>query len=275
MEEQIKRATKVIEEADVLLITAGAGIGVDSGLPDFRGNEGFWKAYPALKGFSFVDMANPEWFYTDPHRAWGFYGHRLNLYRQTIPHQGFTFLLEWVQNKTKSSFIFTSNVDGQFQKVGFTEDQICECHGSIHYVQGFTTSGPICSADPLDLAIDHQQVKLIGDLPRHQDIQGAIRPNILMFGDMTWNDQRTETQYDRLERWLDIHQKSRIAVIEMGAGTAIPSVRYQGERVVRTHRQAQLIRINPRESQTPHVGDRGISIPLGALEALERIHQQY
>ena len=41
-------AAKLIASADGLLITAGAGMGVDSGLPDFRGNEGFWKAYPAL-----------------------------------------------------------------------------------------------------------------------------------------------------------------------------------------------------------------------------------
>ena len=35
-------------DCDGLLITAGAGMGVDSGLPDFRGREGFWQAYPAL-----------------------------------------------------------------------------------------------------------------------------------------------------------------------------------------------------------------------------------
>ena len=41
IEEQIAQAKQFIEEADAILITAGAGMGVDSGLPDFRGNEGF------------------------------------------------------------------------------------------------------------------------------------------------------------------------------------------------------------------------------------------
>ncbi|HQN18542.1 MAG TPA: Sir2 family NAD-dependent protein deacetylase, partial [Syntrophobacteraceae bacterium] len=36
----------MLREADAVLITAGAGMGVDSGLPDFRGNQGFWNAYP-------------------------------------------------------------------------------------------------------------------------------------------------------------------------------------------------------------------------------------
>ena len=35
-------------EADVVLVATGAGMGVDSGLPDFRGRDGFWRAYPAL-----------------------------------------------------------------------------------------------------------------------------------------------------------------------------------------------------------------------------------
>ncbi len=62
-------------------------MGVDSGLPDFRGAEGFWRAYPVMAklGLSFEEMANPAWFQTDPHLAWAFYGHRLNLYRRTQP----------------------------------------------------------------------------------------------------------------------------------------------------------------------------------------------
>jgi NAD-dependent SIR2 family protein deacetylase len=44
----IERAVRAVRDADALLITAGAGMGVDSGLPDFRGNEGFWRAYPPM-----------------------------------------------------------------------------------------------------------------------------------------------------------------------------------------------------------------------------------
>src|SRR5262245_5286806 len=52
----ISEAAAAIRSAEALLIGAGAGMGVDSGLPDFRGNEGFWKAYPPLRklGLSFT-----------------------------------------------------------------------------------------------------------------------------------------------------------------------------------------------------------------------------
>ena len=55
-----EKAAQWIAGADALVITAGAGMGVDSGLPDFRGDSGFWKAYPALHGYSFASMANPR-----------------------------------------------------------------------------------------------------------------------------------------------------------------------------------------------------------------------
>ena len=67
MQKLIDRVRHFIKSADAILITAGAGMGVDSGLPDFRGNEGFWKAYLAIGHLkkSFEEMANPQWFETD------------------------------------------------------------------------------------------------------------------------------------------------------------------------------------------------------------------
>ncbi|MCP6390612.1 hypothetical protein NL487_27205, partial [Klebsiella pneumoniae] len=77
-------AAELIAQADALVIAAGAGLGVDSGLPDFRGREGFWRAYPALgrAGLDFTTVASPLTFERDPELAWGFYGHRLALYRR-------------------------------------------------------------------------------------------------------------------------------------------------------------------------------------------------
>jgi NAD-dependent SIR2 family protein deacetylase len=49
----MKQAVEWLRDADGLLVTAGAGMGVDSGLPDFRGNEGLWRAYPALAAAQF------------------------------------------------------------------------------------------------------------------------------------------------------------------------------------------------------------------------------
>lgn len=144
-----QRAAQAIRQADGLLIAAGAGMGVDSGLPDFRGKNGFWKAYPALGkvNIDFHRIASPEAFMKMPERAWGFYGHRLKLYRDTVPHDGFRLLREMGATLPLGAFVYTSNVDGQFQKAGFSENNMCELHGSIHYLQCLSNCNQRWSAD--------------------------------------------------------------------------------------------------------------------------------
>jgi NAD-dependent SIR2 family protein deacetylase len=81
-------AAELVATAGALVIATGAGMGVDSGLPDFRGNAGSWHAYPALgaRGLDFAAIASARSFEKAARLAWSFYGHRLALCRQTTPH---------------------------------------------------------------------------------------------------------------------------------------------------------------------------------------------
>jgi NAD-dependent SIR2 family protein deacetylase len=264
-DKQIEQAAAWISQADGLLITAGAGMGVDSGLPDFRGAQGFWGAYPGLKNerIEFQDIANPQAFIQSPRRAWGFYGHRLNLYRQTVPHAGFGFLLKLGKAMRNGYFVFTSNVDGQFQKAGFDSERVVECHGSIHALQCIEPcTSAIWSADAVTVTVDEQACSAQSDLPWCPHCRQLARPNILMFNDWGWLSHQTDSQQRRMQRWLKTC--SHVVVIEIGAGTAIPSVRIQGESL-----RAPLIRINPMEYQTS--GSNMIGIQAGALEAMRKI----
>ena len=265
----IRHARELLMDADALFITAGAGMGVDSGLPDFRGVDGFWKAYPKARELNlhFEEMANPQWFETDPGLAWAFYGHRLHLYRETLPHEGFRELLKLSNTKKYGSFVFTSNVDGQFQKAGFSEDRVMECHGSIHHLQCLEDcQHKIWSSDDTIVEID-EGFKAMDPLPGCPYCGGMARPNILMFGDWGWNYNRTDAQRDRLTEWMGKlrEEGAKLAIIEMGAGTAVPTVRNTSEQIAREF-DVPLIRINPRESFGAQ-----IELPLGALEALEKI----
>lgn len=263
-------AAAAIRDADALIITAGAGMGVDSGLPDFRGDEGFWRAYPPMKaaGLSFVDMANPHWFRSEPERAWGFYGHRLELYRQTTPHDGFTLLRRWAGDKEGGAFVFTSNVDGQFQRAGFDDEQVYEVHGSLMHLQCVhDCRGTLWSAEGTSIDVDLASFRARSALPLCDGCGALARPALLMFGDGDWNSTRSDAQAARYERWLAARAGSRVAVIEVGAGTHIPTVRLHSERLVRAI-DATLIRINPREAQGPH---GTISLDCGAAAGLARI----
>jgi NAD-dependent SIR2 family protein deacetylase len=267
----ILRAAELLQDADALIIAAGAGIGVDSGLPDFRGSSGFWRAYPALQkaGLDFSSIASPAEFRAHPQRAWGFYGHRLALYRQTIPHDGFTTLRNWAHNTNFGATVFTSNVDGQFQKAGFADKGLHECHGSIHHLQCLDRCHEgIWSADGFVPEVDQEHCLLLNEPPHCPHCGGLARPNILMFGDWDWLEQRSGEQERRQEYWLS--NIRRPLVIELGAGTQIPSVRHFSQRIVHEF-NGRLIRINPREFQVPTQHDVGLA--LGALDGINAIAQ--
>ncbi|HHD84110.1 MAG TPA: NAD-dependent deacetylase [Campylobacteraceae bacterium] len=268
------RAQEILRDADAVLITAGAGMGVDSGLPDFRGSEGFWRAYPVIKdlGYRFEEMADPVWFEKDPTLAWAFYGHRYKLYSETTPHAGFSRLLAYAAQKPGSYFVFTSNVDGQFQKAGYDPNRIVEIHGSIHHMQcNLPCTRKIVPAKGLDIAIDPATFRTTSPLPRCSDCGAIMRPNILMFGDWHWIPDRTDAQSHALQRWLDAREarREKIAVLELGAGKAVPTVRIFSEQIAQNY-DASLIRINPHDHDVPH---GAIGIASGAREAIETLLQ--
>lgn len=265
----VERAAELLGSAEALIIAVGAGMGVDSGLPDFRGNDGFWKAYPALAkaNIDFYSIACPDAFVSAPRRAWGFYGHRLNLYRETVPHAGFDILKTWGDAMHHGYTVFTSNVDGQFQKAGFDARDVREYHGSIHHLQCHAgCSRTVWSTDGFTPVTDDDACELLSDLPMCPKCSGLARPNVLMFGDRDWSDQRAAAQDYRQETRL--REITNPVVIEIGAGVAIPSVRHFSQRMIYEF-DARLIRINPTDSQVPRDCDVGLA--MGALEAIQSI----
>jgi NAD-dependent SIR2 family protein deacetylase len=127
---------------------------------------------------SFTDIANPRAFHQQPELAWGFYGHRLDLYRKAVPHAGFGILKKWAVAK-KGSWVFTSNVDGQFQKAGFAKEQIHECHGSIHYLQCVDECvAGVWSASDFQPEVNEDQCKLLNAPPPCLCCGQIARPNV-------------------------------------------------------------------------------------------------
>lgn len=272
LQQNLENAAKLISNADSILICAGAGMSVDSGIPSFRGKDGFWNIYPALaKGEQdFYQSANPKHFAENPEQAWGFYGHRLILYRNAIPHEGYQVLKKLVEGRRGGHFVFTSNVDGQFQKAGFSEFRIAECHGSIHHMQCMRNcSLRLWSANSFEPEIDKERGLLVNELPRCPACLGLARPNILMFDDWNWISSRSSRQIEGFNNWFENHftKGKNPIVIEIGAGTGLPKIRKLSNQV-----PYPLIRINLHEAEVPSVGrPHSIGIQMGGLEALTAI----
>jgi len=93
------------------------------------------------------------------------------------------------------------------------------------------------------------------------------RPNILMFWDMNWVSAETRAESARYAAWLEALSGARLAIVECGAGEAVPTVRYESESTAARYDGA-LIRINPREPEGP---PGTISLRCSALEGLTAI----
>lgn len=256
IESNIARAAQWVARADALIIAAGAGMSVDSGLPDFRGSNGIWTTLlPA--GMHERDLGaftQGRCFAENPREAWRFFGRALDVCRDTPPHAGYALLRDWATAKRHGAFVYTSNVDGQFRAAGFDDARILECHGSIHHFQcarpcsstTWAAPGAIVPARP----------------PRCIHCGGPARPNFLLFSDPAWVVARTNAQRLRLEVWRGT--AANAVVIEIGAGAALPTVRMFAESL-----RLPLIRINAHDAQVE--GDSVLSLKGRALDILQRI----
>lgn len=178
--------------------------------------------------------------------------------------------------------MFTSNVDGHFQKAGFDDQRVLECHGTIHHLQCVDPSRSTeiwpASAQLSSLQVDENTLRAKLPLPLGPPgVNNQVaRPNILMFSDWTWLSDRTDAQDERFDAFLRPLRRSKgkptpFVVIELGAGHAVPTVRMRSEQLAAMP-GGTLIRINPTDYDLPtNDAHKFISLPLKALAALQAI----
>jgi len=163
----------------------------------------------------------------------------------------------------KPTFVFTSNVDGHFQKSGFNTNQIIECHGSINHLQCSNgCSDNIWTITKLPFKTNDLNFSIEGEYPSCPNCGGTARPNILMFDDNWWLSGRTKNQKENFYNWI-YENYGKITAIELGAGTAIPSVRN-----FCSYNAKNVIRINLNECD---VSKGQIPLKMSALSALTGI----
>jgi NAD-dependent SIR2 family protein deacetylase len=262
----ISLAALSLRLADAVVVSAGAGISVDSGIPDYRSSGGFWRDYKPLQKLGVTDpkaLGNAKLFATDPLLFLGIQAHMRALYEKTSPHAGYAALRGLIGLRPYS--VFTSNVDSAFVQSGFEPWRVAECHGNITRAQ----CGTPCSDHTWDMphiAHDPDTLRALEPLPRCPSCGGLARPNVCLFDDSTWIGAPYISSQLRHFDWLRsaAERGERVVIVECGAGSELPVVRMHSHGVMRKN-NATLIRINITESEGP---DGTISIPLGARDAL-------
>lgn len=261
----LDRVRRIIADADALILFTGAGMSADSGAPVFRGEGGFWQSYPAFKdlGLDFYQVASPRALKDSPSLFLGFYQHRKELYSSLTPHAGYMQLLNIMNTKLCGGYVVTSNVDGHHQKAGF--EDVYEVHGSIDRWQ---CSSEACAfenglIDAPALKLDNETMRVeLSDEATCGKCGEFVRPNILLFFDDEFCDTRVNAQKEHFDAYLDRLESGyrRVAVLEIGAGTGVPTIRFEAAKVARRF-NTKVIRINPEvapDNQVYHIASKAI-----------------
>jgi NAD-dependent SIR2 family protein deacetylase len=150
----IWEASQAIKNADILLVSVGAGFSADSNLAVYNDVANI----PAFKNkrITYPDLCSPEMLKNHPDLFYGFMGKCFNDYRANSPHEGYQIILQWKQSQFSQNpskpqnyfpnifhtrynmnpfFVYSSNVDGHFFTAGYQPSEVYEIHGSMEYWQ--------------------------------------------------------------------------------------------------------------------------------------------
>lgn len=265
---EIEQILSQLEQAEVMVITAGAGMSADSGIPTYRGENGAWGQLEGELQGEITNIMTPEFINQNAILMWRRFARgkqKAHLYK---PHEGYHILKDWEERFSLDTFIVSSNVDGMFQKTGFTENQVFEVHGAGAFQQctlpchqGIWENNPQFNPEREDLTEN--------DLPKCPVCGRLARPNVYIFKDKTFVRKRVDNQKQNYDYFIERNDGKKFLVLEIGAGNTVKTIRHHTKRLVR-NQEAWVIRINLLDAviESPHLG-----IADTALQSLKKIQQ--
>ena len=150
-----------IKDIKKIAFVTGAGISQESGIPTFRGKDGLWRNYDAMK------LATIDAFYDNPKLVWEWYNERRNNVFGVKPNLGHKAIAEL--EKYANVMVLTQNIDGLHQKAGSTE--VLELHGSIVKIK--------CSV----CDFKDQMTAEFSEIPPLCKCGNILRPDVVWFGE--------------------------------------------------------------------------------------------
>lgn len=171
MKQEIELLQKIVDDSQNIVFFGGAGVSTESGIPDFRSQDGLYNMtykYPPeeIVSRTFFDR-NPEEFYR-------FYKDRM-LIDGAEPNAAHRKLAE-MEQKGKLSAIVTQNIDGLHQKAG--SKTVYELHGSTlrNYCMKCHKFFPV------------SYVKEASGVPYCDECGGIVKPDVVLYEEGLDND---------------------------------------------------------------------------------------
>jgi NAD-dependent deacetylase len=222
-----------------VLVITGAGVSAESGIPTFRGKDGYWRNLDPIK------LATSEAFARDPELVWQWYRERRQRIRNAQPNAGHEAIARLAQ-RADEFLLVTQNVDDLHERAGLAKGEMVQIHGNI-----FLTKCSRCGFE------DEQEQN---GVPRCIKCDALMRPGVVWFGEPL---PLRETQ--RVENYL---QRDSCGVVIVAGTTA--TFGYIIDWALRASRRGGgLIEVNPEETPLSRFATRLVREP--ATVALPQI----
>ncbi len=178
-----------------LVVLSGAGISAESGIPTFRGKEGYWVA--GSREYQPQEMATRAMFARDPEAVWAWYLYRRSLCRRASPNRGHRALVDLERLLGDRFRLVTQNVDGLHIRAGSSPARTYQIHGSIDHTRCADACSPEVWPLPQELGRDRQRGQDItadeAAVLRCPRCGGWARPHVL------WFDEYYDEEYYRFD----------------------------------------------------------------------------
>src|SRR3990172_8489946 len=153
----------LLQRSKRVMISTGAGISTESGVPAFRGAGGLWDEFKP------EELATPEGFARDPNKVWQWYDWRRQIINQVQPNAGHYALVD-LEKIIPDLFLFTQNIDGLHQRAG--SRSVYELHGNLWNVR--------CMQENRIFTLWENPLKQI---PPLCECGALLRPDVVWFGE--------------------------------------------------------------------------------------------
>ena len=225
-----------------VLVITGAGVSAESGIPTFRGKDGYWRNLDPTK------LATPEAFAADPNLVWDWYRERRQRIRRAQPnpaHQAIADLAE----RAREFLLVTQNVDDLHRRTGLPSKKMVQIHGDI-----FITRCSRCDFRRQE----HEQHDDDG-LPKCPECGAFMRPGVVWFG-----EQLNPAKIGTVENFLT----GGDCLVIVAGTTALFGYIIDWALRARGH-TGQLVEVNPEETSLSQFATKSLREPAGV--ALPRL----
>jgi NAD-dependent deacetylase len=213
MNKNLETALKKIARSHAhITVLTGAGISAESGIPTFRGPEGYWTI--GSKEYHPQDMATLAMFRQQPDEVWKWYLYRMNVCAQAKPNPGHLALVE-MERMFKDRFILiTQNVDGLHLRAGSSPERTYQIHGNISYMRCARECNSTLYSMPRDFLGRPKDQAITGaeqQLLVCPECGGTTRPHVL------WFDEAYDEPFYRFNSSLKAAAQTDLLIV---AGTS-------------------------------------------------------